>query len=241
MSSDAINPLYAAALHKLEAGAQAEASGNPRLALALYGEGANLFRQTLMDEPNDFVKTSMRLRLSPHEARFAALAARCAPPAGGPAGVPARAGGADEIYLLGSWRLTSFEHRRHGKAFLPMGAAPVGRIIYTGRSVSVLLGWGARAPWASPDPAAASEAERAEAARTLKAHTGRFTVDSHAKVVTHAADLSLVPNRSGTEYRFGYLLQPRASARRCDVLVLTPVGGAGADGEFLTWEKEDQA
>ena len=58
-----------------------------------------------------------------------------------------------------------------------------------------------RAPWASPNPAAGTQSETADAGAGYLAYAGSFTVDESASIVEHHVDVSLFPNWIGDVQR----------------------------------------
>lgn len=110
--------------------------------------------------------------------------------------------------LLGSWELVSYElELEGGRTIHPLGEDAVGSIVYTPeRQVSVNIMRPGRASWASPNPAAGTPSEVADAAAGYLAYTGSFTVDEPASVVEHHVSVSLFPNWIGdVQKRFAEL------------------------------------
>ena len=110
--------------------------------------------------------------------------------------------------LLGAWELVSYRLEfETGRVVEPLGEDPVGLIVYTPQGrVSVNIMRAGRAPWASPNPAAATDSEMAQAAAGYIAYAGSFTVDERASVVEHQVDVSLFPNWiGGAQQRFAEL------------------------------------
>jgi hypothetical protein len=110
--------------------------------------------------------------------------------------------------LLGAWELLSYRLEFDtGRIVHPLGEEPIGLIVYTPQGrVSVNIMRAGRPPWASPNPAAATEPEMAQAAAGYIAYAGSFTVDEPASVVEHHVDVSLFPNwTGGVQRRFADL------------------------------------
>lgn len=101
--------------------------------------------------------------------------------------------------LLGSWELVSYQLELDtGRIVHPLGEAAIGLIVYTPqRRMSVNIMRPGRATWASPNPAAGTESEIAEAAAGYLAYGGSFAVDESLAVVEHYVDVSLFPNWIG--------------------------------------------
>jgi hypothetical protein len=110
--------------------------------------------------------------------------------------------------LLGAWELVSYRLEFDtGRILHPLGEAPIGLIVYTAQSrVSVNIMRAGPAPWASPNPAAATDSEMAQAVAGYIAYAGSFTVDERASIVEHHVDVSLFPNWiGGVQKRFAEL------------------------------------
>ena len=105
--------------------------------------------------------------------------------------------------LLGSWELVSYQlDLDTGRTAHPLGEDAVGLILYTPqRRVAVNIMRPGRATWASPNPAAGTQAETAAAAAGYLAYAGSFTVDEGASLVEHHVDVSLFPNWVGDVQR----------------------------------------
>jgi hypothetical protein len=105
--------------------------------------------------------------------------------------------------LLGSWELVAYTlEPDSGHAYHPLGEDATGSLVYTPqRWMSVNIMRPRRPKWASPVPAAGTQAETAEAAAGYLAYAGRFTVDEAASVVEHLVTTSLFPNWIGETHR----------------------------------------
>jgi Lipocalin-like domain len=107
--------------------------------------------------------------------------------------------------LLGSWELVSYQLELDtGRIVHPLGEDAVGLIVYTPqRRMSVNIMRPGRVTWLSPNPAAGTESEIAEAATGYLAYGGSFAVDESLAVVEHHVDVSLFPNWiGGVQKRF---------------------------------------
>jgi hypothetical protein len=107
--------------------------------------------------------------------------------------------------LLGSWDLVSYQLELDGgRTVHPLGEHAIGLIVYMPqRRVSVNIMRPGRAPWASPNPAAGTPPEVAEAGAGYLAYAGSFIVDESASIVEHHVDVSLFPNWiGGVQRRF---------------------------------------
>ena len=95
-----------------------------------------------------------------------------------------------QIDLTGTWRMVSVESLGPGGATgHPFGPEPVGYVTYTSEGfVSVVMTSGGRSGYASA-------AERAAAAETTFAYSGRYEVDGSQ--VRHHVEVSLNPNMCG--------------------------------------------
>jgi hypothetical protein len=105
--------------------------------------------------------------------------------------------------LLGSWDLVSYQLELDGgQTVHPLGEHAVGLIIYTPQHrMSVNIMRPGRASWASPNPAAGTRSETAEAGVGYLAYAGSFIVDESASIVEHHVDVSLFPNWIGDVQR----------------------------------------
>jgi hypothetical protein len=105
--------------------------------------------------------------------------------------------------LLGSWELVSHElELGRGRIAHPLGEHAIGLILYTPqRRMSVNIMRPGRAAWASPNPAAGTQSETAQAGAGYLAYAGSFTVDESASIVEHHVDVSLFPNWIGEVQR----------------------------------------
>ncbi len=101
--------------------------------------------------------------------------------------------------LLGSWDLVSYQlELDSGRIIHPLGEDAIGLIVYTPqRRMSVNIMRPGRAPWESPNPAAGTGSEIADAAAGYLAYGGSFAVDESLSVVEHYVDASLFPNWIG--------------------------------------------
>jgi hypothetical protein len=110
--------------------------------------------------------------------------------------------------LLGSWELVSYHLELDtGLTAHPLCENAIGLIVYTPqRRMSVNIMRPGRATWTSPNPAAGTQSEAAEAGAGYLAYAGSFTVDETASIVEHHVEVSLFPNWIGeVQKRFVHL------------------------------------
>jgi hypothetical protein len=108
--------------------------------------------------------------------------------------------------ILGTWKVVSYirEEIPSGAKSNVMGADPSGYINYgrDGRMMVIIVGADRKKP-VGPVPSP----EEAEALITsLIAYAGAYTIDSHAKTVTHQVDVSWNQSRTGESYVRAYKL-----------------------------------
>ena len=101
--------------------------------------------------------------------------------------------------LIGTWRLIAWEnHSADGQISYPLGQDAVGYIIYTPDGyMSVTIMSPNREKFSSDDLLGGTRVEKAQAAETYVSYCGRY--EFRGDVVIHYVELSLVPNRVGTE------------------------------------------
>jgi len=137
----------------------------------------------------------------------------------------------DSAAIAGVWILRSFhiEEAGTGRRTLPFGPDPSGALIMHpgGRMIAVLT------PKAAAQPA--TEAERAEAYRTMVAYSGRYRLEPPDRFVT-TVDVAWFPGWVGTDQARTYTL----AGDRLDI-VSAPVRLAGSDVPavgVLSWARE---
>ena len=101
-------------------------------------------------------------------------------------------------YLVGTWRLVSWENQDDaGQITLPVGRDPQGYIIYTADGyVSVQIMTAHRQRFAADDLLQGTTDEKARAAETFIAYGGHYEIASDT--IIHHVELSLFPNWVGT-------------------------------------------
>ncbi len=101
--------------------------------------------------------------------------------------------------LISTWRLVSWEnHSTNGQISYPLGQDAVGYIIYTPDGyMSVTIMRPNREKFSSDDLLGGTRVEKARAAEAYVSYCGRY--EFRGDVVIHYVELSLVPNRVGTE------------------------------------------
>lgn len=116
--------------------------------------------------------------------------------------------------LIGTWRLVSWEsHTADGKVGYPLGRDAMGYIIYTAEARMMVTMMAADRPqMPSGDSLAGTPVEKAAAYDTYNSYSG--TYEFQGDKVIHHVDLSLIPNRVGTD-------QVRAVALDGDRVTLT--------------------
>ncbi len=102
--------------------------------------------------------------------------------------------------FVGVWDFTSIVVlTSSGEIVYPYGEDLFGRLIYTRDGhMCVLLMRSERPSFASDDPLAATEAEKAGAYESFDAYCGTYEVDERAGTVTHHIEGSKFPNWLGT-------------------------------------------
>lgn len=135
--------------------------------------------------------------------------------------------------LLGAWAMTGWTQvYTDGRVQEPMGAAPVGRLVYTEDGTMIgVIGAADREPFTTGGQWTASDEEKAAAYSTFLAYSGRFVVEDG--YVTHHVEVSLFPNWVGG-------IQRRRIELDGDTLALTGTIEPGTDQERaarLTWRR----
>ena len=130
--------------------------------------------------------------------------------------------------IVGAWRLVAWRAETEGgESSLPMGRDVEGILTYTpDGTMLTIIGRPNRAAFAGDDLLGGSDAERAEAARTLIAYGGRFEIDDQD--VIHHVEMSLFPNWVGSAQRRTIVL---SDGDRALTLVSPPLL---VDGGFRT-------
>jgi len=143
---------------------------------------------------------------------------------------------APEAQLLqGTWKLISYvgEEVPSGARADVMGPHPSGYINYgpDGRMIVIIVGTGRSKP-AGP---VATPAEAEALVRSMLAYAGTYTVDTHAKTVTHQIDVSWDESRTGGSFVRTYRLDGDR------LTLITPASTDPANGRktvrTVTWEK----
>ena len=138
-------------------------------------------------------------------------------------------------WLQGTWRLLSYvgeEVPPEARADV-MGPHPSGYINYgsDGRMIVIIVGTGRSKP-AGP---VATPAEAERLLRSMLAYAGTYTVDTHAKTVTHHIDVSWDESRTGGSFVRNYGLEGDR------LTLITPASTDPATGRktvrTVTWEK----
>ena len=107
--------------------------------------------------------------------------------------------------IVGVWQLVSCEGRSlDGQSFLPYGAHPTGKLIYTHDGhMSVILMDSTRPRFLSEDISQASSDEVSSAFRSFDAYSGLWELDSKSGKIDHAIEASRIPNWVGAiHHRF---------------------------------------
>ena len=138
-------------------------------------------------------------------------------------------------WLQGTWRLLSYvgEEVPSGARADVMGPRPSGYINYgsDGRMIVIIVGTGRSKP-AGP---VATPAEAEGLLRSMLAYAGTYTVDTHAKTVTHHIDVSRDESRTGGSFVRNYRLEGDR------LTLITPASTDPATGKktvrTVTWEK----
>jgi hypothetical protein len=137
--------------------------------------------------------------------------------------------------LQGTWRLLSYvgEELPSGARADVMGPHATGYINYgpDGRMIVIIVGTGRSKP-AGPT---ATPAEAEALLRSMLAYAGTYTVDTHAKTVTHQIDVSWDESRTGGSFVRNYHLENDR------LTLITPPSTDPASGRktvrTVTWEK----
>ena len=143
--------------------------------------------------------------------------------------------GSEARRLQGTWKLLSYvgEEVSSGARTDVMGLHPAGYINYgpDGRMIVIIVGT-ARSKPAGP---IATPAEAEALLRSMLAYAGTYTVDTHAKTVTHQIEVSWDESRTGGSFVRHYSLQGDR------LTLITPASTDPASGRktvrTLTWEK----
>jgi hypothetical protein len=137
--------------------------------------------------------------------------------------------------LVGTWRLVSWENRGvDGQVTHPMGANPLGYLVYTpDRHFSVMISRASRPGFHVGDLLGGTIEDKVRAVESFVAYAGRYTV--HDDRVVHHVELSLFPNWIGSK-------QERAAELSGDRLTLSagPLLLAGKQQVArLAWHRVD--
>lgn len=137
--------------------------------------------------------------------------------------------------FVGTWRLVSFESRlANGDVRYPMGAQPIGRIIYDAKgNMAVAFSRADRPRMGGPDKVRAPLEEKGAALDSFEAYFGTYRVYETRGIVTHHVEGALFPDWVGTD-------QERFYAFEGDRLELstapTDYGGITATA-VLVWQR----
>ncbi|GLP78135.1 hypothetical protein TUM20983_52450 [Mycobacterium antarcticum] len=109
--------------------------------------------------------------------------------------------------LLGAWHLESYTSKTDGGEDEPLGADPVGIIMYTSDGyMSAQLMRRDRPAYDKAVTGGGKTGQMASAAAGYLCYTGPFTIDEQADVVHHHVQVSLLPNWVGSvQVRQGHL------------------------------------
>ena len=151
------------------------------------------------------------------------------------ASAPTEAQPSEARWLQGTWKLLSYvgEEIPSGARADVMGPHPSGYINYgpDGRMIVIIAGTGRSKP-AGP---LATPAEAEALLRSMLAYAGTYTVDTHAKTVTHHIDVSWDESRTGGSFVRNYRLEGE------HLTLITPASTDPATGKktvrTVTWEK----
>ena len=141
----------------------------------------------------------------------------------------------DENFLVGAWRLISFEFRRDdGNVIYPFGEEARGSIIYTeSNRYSAQLMRRDRPRFAISDQMQGTSAEIEASFKGCISYFGAYELDIENNLITHYVEGSLFPNMEGTkQFRLLELIGNR-------LRLTTPpfkLDGEQAVG-ILTWER----
>jgi hypothetical protein len=141
--------------------------------------------------------------------------------------------------LIGSWRLVTWEVcDADGTVTRPLGAGEVGQLMYDeGGRMSAQLMQPDQPRFASDNPRQATPEEKARAWSDYFGYFGTYTIDEHARAVTHHIEGSWFPNLVGEAqkryYRFdGEQLVLNATTAWGEVLIIwEKIGSSPAAGE----------
>ena len=141
----------------------------------------------------------------------------------------------DENFLVGAWRLISFEFRRDdGSVIYPFGEEARGSIIYTeSKRYSAQLMRRDRPRFAISDQMQGTSAEIEASFKGAISYFGAYELDIENNLITHYVEASLFPNMEGTkQFRLLEIIGNR-------LRLTTPpfkLDGEQAVG-ILTWER----
>jgi hypothetical protein len=109
--------------------------------------------------------------------------------------------------VLGAWHLVSFIAEADGEVTEPLGAEPVGVILYTSDGyMSAQLMRRDRPAYAKADITGGTTEQMALAAGGYLAYSGPFDLDETTGVVRHHVTVALLPNWvNGTQVRQGLI------------------------------------
>ncbi|MEP0873806.1 lipocalin-like domain-containing protein [Trichocoleus desertorum AS-A10] len=135
--------------------------------------------------------------------------------------------------IVGTWRLLSCETRTSdGRVFQPLGANPVGDLVYTDNGfMSVAIMKSDRLRFQAGDIAGATPEEKIAAADSFISYCGSYKLEDHK--VVHHVNVSFFPNWVGTDQvRFVELAGDRLTLSTPQMVVygIEQVG-------YLIWER----
>ncbi|MBD2097360.1 lipocalin-like domain-containing protein [Trichocoleus sp. FACHB-591] len=135
--------------------------------------------------------------------------------------------------IVGTWRLLSCETRTSdGRVFQPLGANPVGELVYTDNGfMSVAIMKSDRLRFQAGDIAGATPEEKIAAADSFISYCGSYKLEDHK--VVHHVNVSFFPNWVGTnQVRFVELAGDRLTLSTPPMVVygIEQVG-------YLIWER----
>ncbi len=107
--------------------------------------------------------------------------------------------------FVGVWRLVGWEVTEDGETTHPLGETPQGMIVYTaGGEMAVQMMRPGRPHFTSEDRWHSTPEEVQAAYAGYNAYCGRYEVHDAEGYVAHLVEMSLYPNRVGTELRRFY-------------------------------------
>lgn len=138
--------------------------------------------------------------------------------------------------LVGRWALQGCVGRSGSKAMHPLGANPLGMLVYTRQSMIVFISASERRQFSTEDIRAIPAAEVIADFATFETYFGRYQIDTRRSIVTHVVESSKIPNHIGRELCRHFRLTS-------DTLVLTATTELWLDGVpwifELGWKKQE--